>query len=393
MPHPRFTRLLLFFTSVLWVLSISCDRAPQEPGYFHETGPYAIYQRALDLQNDINVMSVALEPGFEDLETLAYFRLGRGANISSVYLTNGEAGESDIKGELPDNRAVTRREEARDAIAYLDGEAYFLNFSDIRAYHDLAGIENAWPRDDVKRKISELILKIQPDVVLVARDWCASGESLKTRLLREITFGAVKLAAAGYVDSQQDSTNGHTAWEVDRVVIDNGKPNGMTAPVDNVHPRWGKTYHKIAVEAANAYKSIAIQREKWMASAMPSYSYVFSEQPKKDQAIDAGLPIPASSKLRRIEQGIQQLTADAISGKKSSVLKEIVTMMDSVTLRMPKRFRLNARENRSLLAWKKGLDDLRNALLGIKVHFTISDTSLTGVQVTYLNISNIDGVT
>ena len=64
--------------------------------YFPETGRAALYQRSLDARSRLHVLSISLQPGYEDFATLAYFRLGRGARIVSAYVTNGEAGESDI---------------------------------------------------------------------------------------------------------------------------------------------------------------------------------------------------------------------------------------------------------------------------------------------------------
>ena len=48
-----------------------------------------------------------------------------------AYITNGEGGESDIRGEYPPYLAKIRREEAADVLAYLGGQVHFLNMPHI----------------------------------------------------------------------------------------------------------------------------------------------------------------------------------------------------------------------------------------------------------------------
>ncbi|MBI3579181.1 MAG: hypothetical protein HY089_07215, partial [Ignavibacteriales bacterium] len=83
--------------------------------YFPETGPEALYQRALDSKSRLNVLCLSLQPGYEDFSTLAYLRFARGAKVMTAYLTNGEAGESDVRSEYPFKLAAIRREEAAQA--------------------------------------------------------------------------------------------------------------------------------------------------------------------------------------------------------------------------------------------------------------------------------------
>lgn len=89
--------LALFLSSTGAIGAAGVDYSP----YFPERGSAAIFQRSLDLRNPIVILSISLEPGFEDLPALAYLRLGRGARIISLYVTNGEATPSDVSGEPP----------------------------------------------------------------------------------------------------------------------------------------------------------------------------------------------------------------------------------------------------------------------------------------------------
>ena len=106
MTNPGNLRLFQHAVSLFILLALSaCQREPVPRTYFPETGKYALHQRTIDLANDFKVLSLALEPGFEDLETLAYLRLAKGATVMSAYFTNGEAGESDVHGEYPHDLA------------------------------------------------------------------------------------------------------------------------------------------------------------------------------------------------------------------------------------------------------------------------------------------------
>ena len=86
---------------LLVLLNVSCEKKAVTDSYFPEVGDDALYRRAIELRSNLNVLSIALEPGHEDLAGLAYFRIGKGANIVSAYLTNGEAGESDVRADYP----------------------------------------------------------------------------------------------------------------------------------------------------------------------------------------------------------------------------------------------------------------------------------------------------
>src|SRR5512135_3697592 len=94
---------------------------------FPETGRAAIHQRALDVLHPAVVMTVALEPGMEDPGFLTYARLGRGARVITVYLTDGASTPADDAGTYPSVTAGRRKEEAYALMQRLEGEAYFLN--------------------------------------------------------------------------------------------------------------------------------------------------------------------------------------------------------------------------------------------------------------------------
>lgn len=386
-----FKRICLWsaFIALLFYFGCADESVQMDPGYFQEVGDAAVYQRALDVENDINVLSIAIEPGFEDLETLAYFRFARGANIFSAYVTNGEGGESDLRGEFGNYRAATRRNEAKAAVTVIGAEAHFLNFADIVAYRDRQSIEQVWRKAHLQEKLKALLAKTQPDMILLA----SNDKELSASMEQQVLIDALRSAAMdSTAQSDETAGQGGPAWRVERVYVRTNDPNGLSVAIGAQHPKWKKSYREIAAEAAQKYRSIAVQRKNWLANQSHTYMPAFEETPTPATRLDEGLPIAASPKLQGIEQGIKQLTQIALDGNQEQALKTLATWMDSVIYRLPEREKMTTRENRSLLMWKKGLDELRNSLLGVKVHYTISDTALTALQLTFLNISKVEGI-
>ena len=92
---------IYFSLLIILLFFLSCQKDVASKSYFPETGRNAIYQSSIDLRRNLKVLSISMQPGQEDLSGLAYFRLGLGAKIMGAYITNGEGGESDIRGEYP----------------------------------------------------------------------------------------------------------------------------------------------------------------------------------------------------------------------------------------------------------------------------------------------------
>jgi len=382
-----FLHPLLFSTCVVLYFLFSFAQP-----YFPETGRDALYQRSLDLQSNLNVLSIALQPGYEDLAALAYFRLGRGARIISAYVTNGEAGESDIRGEYPSYLAAQRREEASKVMSYLNGEAYFLNMPDIAAASDSATVRKAWPSDTLQIRLMRLFSQLRPDIVIVARDWAAGGQAS----LRWDTFYADLLAAVKRIAPPKSHKELAGAgilphWDVRRVVVDDGMTRGIPVPATNWHPRWKKQYQTIAEEAAQAYRSLALQRKLWKRGKEPSYRIVYPAAGQSIKSIDAGLE-RVSVRLRWIETEIRNLSAATLQNKTKGVLKRLVTIMDTVDHYLARSYDLQSRERKTLLHWKEGLENLRCCLLGVEVVYAISDTVLAERQLTYFKIDTVKGI-
>lgn len=385
--------LLLPFLFIVSAYLLSCEQPLSKKACFPETGKNALYQRSLDLSGNLTVLSIALQPGFEDLSALAYFRLGKGTTIISAYVTNGETGESDVQALYPAYLADIRRKEASKALSYLDGEVYFLNMPDIAAARDSAKVRELWQSDTLQTKLRKLFLQFQPDIIMLARDWLTNGKNPRWNIVYADIMAAVKGIAPIDPNKRLIGPDSKQFWNVARVVVDDGEKNDFFIPVDELHPRWKKTYWEVGEEAAKSYVSLAIQRQLWLKVNKPSYQLAYSLVPQSISEVDAGLPRPNTTRLQGIEKQIRQFTDSLIQGKLEGAITRTVALMDSVNYYLARRYKLEQREIKSLLHWKVVLEKLRCSLLDVDVEYSISDTALAERQLSFLTIHKVKGTT
>jgi len=384
--HARLTGLFLIAVA-LWG---ACAKKPASQNYFPETGKNALAQRSLEARSNLKVLSVALRPGDEDFAALTYFRLGRGAVVMSVYVTNGEAGESDVQGEYPPYLAVTRRTEAVAAMNYLNSDARFLNLPDIVAARDSAHVRQLWPGDSLRLKLSQFISQFRPDFILLNRDWSAAS-SPSWEVLRADLLSTVKNAA---LETGADFANGASGnWAFSRVAVDLGGREGLTIPANEKPRPWNKSYEEIGEEAAQAYASLAVQRKWRREGKTPSYAVIYPARTPALQRLDEGLPAPVPLPLRGIEIQIEALTDKTLKGQTGDALPRVAALIDSIEYTLAiNQMTLTARERKSLLQWKNALENLRCTLLGVEVDYTVSDTLLTDAQLTHIFVNEVKGL-
>jgi GlcNAc-PI de-N-acetylase len=386
----RISTSLCLISSLTFIFS--CAKKQSSPTYFPETGRNALYQRSLDLRSNLRVLSIALQPGFEDVAALAYFRLGRGAAVMSVYFTNGEAGESDVQGEYPPYLAAVRREEAARAMKHLGIDVSFLNLPDIAAASDSAQVRELWPSDTLNLRLGRLISNFKPDLILVARDWQLGNQSLRWQIFRAQILTVVKSVAEAKIAEFFIVANTYHKWITSRVASDDGQMPGLRLPIQERHPRWKKSYAEIGEEAAQAYASLAVQRRLWKQNQAPAYVIAHPTPAPPVTQLEAGLPGPCPPRLRNLEIQVEYLTAATSEGKTDKALPRVVAIMDSVDYFLGRQYELSPTERRTLLGWKGGLENLRCTLLGVEVDYTVSDTLLTDRQLTYVAINKLKGI-
>ncbi|MEK6572295.1 MAG: PIG-L family deacetylase, partial [Bacteroidota bacterium] len=365
--------------------------------YFPEVGREAIFQSSLDLQSNLRVLQVALQPGYEDLATLAYFRLNRGARIMSAYVTNGEAGESDVRGEYPFELAAKRREEATEVMASLEADAYFLNMPDVVSASDTSKLRSEWGGDSLQTLLMKLISDFKPDLILLSRDFEFGVASPRWQYVRDQLLNAVKNLRVMHPRKGPPLPR----WAVERVVGDNATDKGVRAPVTSEHPLWKTSYMAIAEEVAHGYKSLEKQRSLWKSIDGAPYQVIYPVPSKRMKTVEENLPRAVSPSLRWLERETKRLAEAATSGRDVISLSRsrtvrvpsrLVVLLDSVDYRLAFAQQLNPSMRRTLVDWKASLENLRSTLLGIRVQYSFSETILTEKQLTFVTIDSVVGV-
>ncbi len=357
-----------------------------------------LHQYSLELASRLNVLMISLQPGFEDLATLSYLRYGKGAKVLSAYVTNGEGGESDQRSMIPNELAAERRREAFAALAAIGGETWYLNMPDIPAARDTTRVRTLWDIDTLTARLTRLMTEFKPDLILLTRDWEAKGKSSRWIVTYEELLKAVQRVEPVKGPNDPLRFAPIPRWQVGRVLVDDGITKGLSAPIELVHQRSGKSYHALGEEAAAAYRSLIRQRSLWSRQSVPSYVVHYPAlrqgSTQRFTSIEQGLPSRVSPKLRSLEQQIRAIANRGMALRTAlrpqrPLLRQILGVMDSLDLQLSQLTGSSAADRRTLLHWKSTLENLRVQLLGVSVASRLSDSILTEVQLTYLHIDSI----
>jgi len=371
----------------------SADRLQGSP-YFPDRGRAALYQRSLDLQNVATVVSVAMEPGQEDLAAMAYLRLGRGARVISLYVTNGEATPSDSCEEPPLRLAARRKEEATRALLYLGVEPYFLNLPDIGVPASRRELDSVWKADSLVRKLATFILTYRPDVIFLARDFRFVGtngtnkeefETLRQEAVKEMLLQAAG-AASGTVNLPGVTpTNARLRWRIQRIFVDRGSPSQPVRVNTNLqHPISRKSYEKIAEEARQHYRSLRAQVTYWQTRGRRTYTYLYPPSKKPPLSLDRGLVLSGQN-LRPLADTVNRIAVQARAGKGTQLLPVVASTIDSIDRRIGfENLQGSLANQKALVAWKNRLERLRCLLLDVDIDFEISDSLISRSQLFFL---------
>jgi len=332
-------------------------------------GPIARRQAVRDLECSAVVMTVAAEPGEEDLPSLAALRMGAGARVVAVFVTDGGATPSDADGALPMHVAARRRYEADAAVRALGGEPYFMGFPDYGFVSGREALERLWSRDSLIARLVGAIRTYRPDVILIGHDARENaGDTIRPALIREIVLAAVKSAAAAPRAPGASSVS----WSVARVCEEH-VPGTLTIPVDRVDPLLKKSYRAFAAQSARVYRTLRLSVAGRVAERTGSYRTLRGDDGDRGDVID-GLPaVPAA--LKAAEAGVRQAAQAAGGGPDGPALRSIGEAIAGVEHAIEAgKGRLTNIEKRLLIGWKEGLEALRCVVLGVDVRYAVSDT-------------------
>jgi hypothetical protein len=384
-----YQRLCAYLLSILCCISLSAFPNDSKPSpIIPATGHLAVYQRALDAQCNLTVLTIAVEPGAEDLSLIAYFRLARGAKIVSTYITNGEGRESDYEFTYPSMVASQRRTEAAAIMESVETETVFLNFPHLPAASDSQYITSKWNVDTLQMRFMELISSHRPDIVIYFTGILVSPEIVDDTVIRELRY-AVRFIGTPKRDEDFRGEIVLPRWDIERILVTSKVFDGVQFPVTITHPVIGKTYADIAGDLGRGYGSIRRSRQ---TDLIPTYIPLLTTTGN----LESPKPVPAS--LSRIERIIQDLSRKLLSDPAQAgdsaavILSRLAAVIDSVDAKLGSAQVFRGHERKLLLQWKGSLELLRTSILGVELYFSLSENLLTNRQLTYLSIDSMRGI-
>jgi LmbE family N-acetylglucosaminyl deacetylase len=362
---------------ILYFLTFTCSSTySQEFSYLlPDTGYQALVQKKIDLRGGLVILSIALAPGFEDLPTLAYYRLKQGVKIGCLYFTNGEDVPNYEYGKTSYETAKQRKEEAYQVMSVLGGEAFFLNVPAL----SLRSLENtSLIRERYANKLETIISEMKPDVILVNSDYFfPDGKSNRIQLLRIL----LEQTAAQLKKNNQ--------WNDFKIFIQTeDNTRGDRIPVFETNSLNKKSYFEIANDIRSTYKSMLKLFPVWTASYWPCYTTVFPKQNCKIKLSKINHPLIPQT-LQTINLSIKKIVEseeDHLSVSYLNRLQSVIQIIDGHINNSRKNRNLNSREVRLLLFWKKAIEDLRCAIHNVTLHYVLRDKSVTASQVFFVKI-------
>ena len=368
---------LLFAASLCGAAGVQAQSGP----YFPDRGYHAVYQSALRLQNPIVILSVAVQPGFEDLNTLSYLGVGRGASIVSLYVTNGETTPSDLDGDTPFRLAASRKVEALQVISYLGGKTYYLNLPDPGITSDVHKLQSLWPPDTMIARLTRAINLYRPDVILIGNDFCASpDDSARRPFLKDLVLKAVRSAALP----------GKSGWKVQRVFQEGHRRMGaVTVPAGKKSTLWKKSYSDIAREASAYYRSLGVHLKEWRRQRTDSYTLVFPAVKRPPQSLESGIVLN-SARLKGLKERIGDVCGRVMRGYGLRALPILSLCVDTVDKYLgPTVEELVPLEKRMAVTWKNELERLRCAVLDLDITWEQVDSLVTERQLFVLKFKKM----
>ncbi len=384
----KFTRLSFFFTRSASVIVLggflfaifASARAQQSSPYFPGTGKKAVVQNIEEIKNPSVILMLALAPGFEDRAAIAYYRIARGATVAVAYVTNGEDLPSDFSGEMFYQLAARRKEEAYQALSFLGAQSFFLN---IPVDEFSAGGGSFHPLQHLgavlDSKLDTLMALVKPDMVVLNSDALSpTGKSARLAYLER-----------SVIDYCRRTVVHRSEWNIKRVFVQtNDEVKIVKIPVEQKNSLWRKNYISIAKEAEAWYKSLRFQISLW-DNKKHYYHQLYPMTALPPPTLDAGLP-QFGAQMKKLYSSISRTFS--IENEKSAqsgleILEKTIRDVDaSIGLY---EHTLSASDLRILTTWKMGLENLRCALLGVDIPYSVGDSVVTQLQLFFFHVERL----
>lgn len=238
----------------------------------HDQGYLALYQAITDLKSDFTLMSVAAHPDDEHIQTLTYYRRGRGVRTVVVAATRGEGGQNEIGPELYRELGVIRTHEMQRAGEISGAEYYNLNLEDFGYSRSAEEALRKWGREQPLKDMVFLIRKLRPDVIITNHDTHSGhGQHQATGILIRQAFDL----AADSTKFPEQLQQGVGTWQPLRLFqrVFTAEDADVAIPVGNFDPVRGESYAQIAGRALTEHRS---QGMEFFAESMkrgPRFTY------------------------------------------------------------------------------------------------------------------------
>ncbi len=355
-----------------------------------ERGPQAIESILRSLTTGKSVLTVSLRPGDEDFALQAYLRFAHGTELTSLYITNGEAIPSDCAAETSPFLIGRRKEEADRAMTYLHAKAFFLNNTDPGIVGTRSELDSSW-RAYTVRRIAAAIRFLHPHVVIVmdAQKGIGAGGLLHS-LIPQLVKEAVGQASKNVAVAGDDGYGSNTGWSVQRIcAVANVGSNGIRPDYEAVDPETGITYTNLALTARHSYESLRTSLEDQPSGNSNMYGQFWPNRSSKFGEIDGGINVvsPRFAKLRGFIEGIAKLRPV----QKRQLIARCVQGVDSLDRILGTQLgKISELDKYTLLRWKLALERLRFLALDVKLSITVSDSIIAQRQLFYVTVTEYD---
>ena len=372
----------LKYSVALLCTIISAAYAQQSP-YFPRNGTNAASQIVRQIKNPSSYLVVAIAPGFEDRASIANFRIGTGATVAVVYVTNGEDIPSDLNGEMFYQIASRRKEEAYQSLSYLGAQSFFLNIPVSEFSNGTACFHPATTlAETLNDRLDSVLTLVKPDVIVLERDpFSGNKESARLTYLRRLI-----------VKNLYDK-NKTPLWKMKRLFIEAPESHhAAVVPVGQRDPVWSESYVSMAHTAEKFYASLRYQIPLWNEASTHRYAQVFPEKMKATIPLDNGVP-QIGAPLKAVEAAVRPMTMLDKSLDRQQrlvMLRNVIAQVDAFIQSHAQT--LSPTDLRVLACWKLQLENLRCQILDVKIQYTVSDTVLTPVQVFFLRFGALDAL-
>ncbi len=367
----------LFLIIGFWIC-VSSDIYSQEISpLLPDTGQLAVVQKKIDLRGGLVVLSIAIAPGFEDMPTLAYFRLKKGAEIGCVYITNGEDFPDYEFGKNAYETAKQRKEEAYQAMSLLNGEAFFLN---VPAFMCLSIEDDTAEIGKYFLKLDKVISEIKPDVILLNSDYIFwKGKSKRLQAIEKNVEATL---------SRLKKTNQWNDLKIFAQSNENSKGDLIQVGEYNI-PRK-KTYRDIAEDIKMQYRSLKTWFSIWKDSYKPRYISVYPKRNNQPRLSEINSPVipPRLTEIASAVKEIAESEERRSSENQLNHLYETISKIDFFINHIQKT--LSLQEKKLLLFWKDKIEEYRCVLHNVFIPYILRNKEVTASQLFFVKIGSLD---